>query len=86
MAWRFSPGQPSREFSLRLRNAAYSFILVPPTLAAGRSFQPNWMLNITTHNPNMARQMITDAFALSNENVNQQLVQTLQRRRDVKVR
>ena len=79
-------GETDTEYALRLRSAAYGFALVPPTLAAGKNFQPNWLLNITTKNPDMASQIIIDAFTLSNGNVNQQLTQTFQRRRDAKVR
>jgi chain length determinant protein (polysaccharide antigen chain regulator) len=74
--------ETDREFTFRLRSTAYDFSLVPPTLGSAKNFQPNWVLNITTKNPDMASQIITDSLVLSNQTVNKQTVTTFQRRRD----
>ena len=78
--------ETDREFTFRLRSTAYDFSLVPPTPESVKNFQPNWVLNITTENPDMASQIITDSLALSNQSVNKQIAATFQRRRDEKAR
>jgi hypothetical protein len=44
------------------------------------------VLNITTKNPDMASQIITDSLVLSNQTVNEQVGTTFQRRREEKAR
>jgi chain length determinant protein (polysaccharide antigen chain regulator) len=78
--------ETDREFTFRLRSTAYDFSLVPPTPESAKNFQPNWVLNITTKNPDMASQIITDSLELSNQTVNKQIATTFQRRRDEQAR
>tara|TARA_B110000211_G_scaffold32300_1_gene32679 strand:- start:273 stop:1412 length:1140 start_codon:yes stop_codon:yes gene_type:complete len=74
--------ETDQEFAFRLRRTAYDFSLVPPTPESAKNFQPNWVLNITTKNPDMASQIITDSLVLSNQTVNEQVGTTFQRRRE----
>jgi chain length determinant protein (polysaccharide antigen chain regulator) len=78
--------ETDREFAFRLRQTAYDFSLVPPTPQTAKNFQPNWVLNITTQNTDMASQLLADSLVLSNQNVNQQMVSAFQRRRDEQAR
>jgi chain length determinant protein (polysaccharide antigen chain regulator) len=78
--------ETDREFAFRLRKTAYDFSLVPPTSPTAKNFQPNWVLNITTQNTDMASQLLADSLVLSNQNVNQQMVSAFQRRRDEQAR
>jgi len=66
------------EFAFRQRAAVYDFALVSPASKKGEGAQPNWSLNITTQNPKIASQIVADALALSNQNVNEQLVKVFQ--------
>ena len=68
------------EFAFRQRAAVYDFALVSPASKKGEGAQPNWSLNITTQNPKIASQIVADALALSNQNVNEQLVKVFQLR------
>jgi LPS O-antigen subunit length determinant protein (WzzB/FepE family) len=74
--------ETDREFTFRLRSTAYDFSLVPPTLESAKNFQPNWVMNITTKNPDIASQVVTDSLVLSNQIVNKQMASTFQRRSD----
>jgi chain length determinant protein (polysaccharide antigen chain regulator) len=74
--------ETDREFAFRLRQTAYDFSLVPPAPQTAKNFQPNWVLNITTQNTDMASQIITDSLVLSNQTVNKQMATTFQRRSD----
>jgi LPS O-antigen subunit length determinant protein (WzzB/FepE family) len=78
--------ETDREFAFRLRQTAYDFSLVPPAPQTAKNFQPNWVLNITTQNTDMASQIITDSLVLSNQTVNKQMATTFQRRSDEKSR
>jgi LPS O-antigen subunit length determinant protein (WzzB/FepE family) len=74
--------ETDREFAFRLRSTSYNFSLVPPAPQTAKNFQPNWVLNITTQNTDMASQIITDSLVLSNQTVNKQMATTFQRRSD----
>jgi chain length determinant protein (polysaccharide antigen chain regulator) len=74
--------ETDQEFAFRLRRTAYNFSLVPPTPESAKNFQPNWVLNITTKNPDMANRIITDSLVLSNQTVNEQMARTFKRRSD----
>jgi len=59
------------EYNFRVRKAAYAFQFVPPSEKGAKSPQLNWVLQITTHDPILASQLVHSAFSIANEKVNQ---------------
>ena len=78
--------ETDREFAFRIRQSVYNFDLVPPDAATNNKPKTGWALNISTHNPKLAFQIIKDALELSNQNVNRQLLTSFERRRAVHAR
>ena len=66
--------ETDREFAFRIRQSVYDFDLVPPVAATNNKPKTEWTLNISTHNPKLAFQIIKDALELSNQKVNNQLL------------
>ena len=73
-------------FAIRIRQSSYNFDLVPPNAATNNKPKTDWALNISTHNPKLAFQIIKDALELSNQNVNRQLLTSFERIRAVHAR
>ena len=78
--------ETDREFAFRIRQSVYNFDLVPPGAATNNKPKTEWTLNISTHNPKLAFQIIKDALELSNQNLNRQLLTSFERRRAVHTR
>ena len=62
------------EYDFRIRQATYNFQFVPPSAKGAKSPQLNWELEITTHDPILADQLLLTAFPLASENVSQFLL------------
>lgn len=71
--------ETDQEFESRVAKAASHFSLIPPTPNASKNPQQNWVMNITTQDPKAATQIAFDALAMSNQKVNQQLVDMFNR-------
>jgi chain length determinant protein (polysaccharide antigen chain regulator) len=74
------------EFAFRIRQSVYDFDLVPPVAATNNKPKTEWTLNISTHNPKLAFQIIKDALELSNQKVSNQLLSNFERLEDKKSR
>jgi len=74
------------EFAFRIRQSVYDFNLVPPVAETKNKPKTEWTLNISTHKPKLAFQVIKDALELSNQNLNRQLLKTFELRRGVHAR
>ena len=78
--------ETDREFAFRIRQSVYDFDLVPPVAATNNKPKTEWTLNISTHNPTLASQIIKDALELSNQKVSNQLLSNFERLADKKIR
>ena len=74
--------ETDEDFAFRVRTEVYAFAFAPLDLTIGKDSQPNWVLSVTTSHPDIMSQIIADALALSNENVNQQIVKRFKHQQD----
>ena len=67
------------EFSLRISNTARAFTLSKPSNKKDKEQQPKWTIELTTQQPKLATQVVSDALSFTNDNVNRQVQNTMDR-------